>query len=81
MTKRKLAAELCKREGGKSQARIGDVMTLLTKLEDMIAEEYFAYGYKDLKYHFLDSLVVGILFENAQKKLDKMWAKEKKGKK
>lgn len=37
-TKRQLAAEICKREGKKSQAHMGDVMEILTVMEQIEAE-------------------------------------------
>lgn len=38
MTRRKIAAELCKLEGGKSQARMGDLQQVLKLLVQMDAE-------------------------------------------
>ena len=39
MTLRTLASLIAKREGKKSQARIGDVREILSKLTDILAEE------------------------------------------
>jgi hypothetical protein len=39
MNKRQLAAYLCKKEKGKSEAKIGDVMQLLTELELLLASD------------------------------------------
>lgn len=37
MNKRQLAAHLCKKEEGRSNAKIGDVMQILTELELVLA--------------------------------------------
>lgn len=39
MTLRKIASEICKREGKKSQARIGDVREILGILSDIVYED------------------------------------------
>lgn len=76
MTKRKLAAEICKREGKKSQAHIGDVMEILTIIEEITAENLYNEGVvgitgdeEEYPFHYL--------VNGTQKKLDKLWNKAK----
>ena len=40
MTKRKLAVEIAKREGKKSEVAIGNIMEILTVLEHLVAEKW-----------------------------------------
>ena len=76
MTINKLASEICKREGKKSQARIGDVREILAILSDIFYENYVDQGVsvQDVieATSFIDSPLVANGFKRAKKKTKKL---------
>lgn len=64
MTLRKLASEIAKREGKKSEARIGDIREILKVVTEIEAEECFA--------GIPDGGPLHVLTEQANKKLAKL---------
>ena len=62
MTIRKLASEIAKREGKKSQARIGDIREILGILSDLVVEEHRKNGLWSI------SFIYNALFDNGVKR-------------
>lgn len=70
MSLNKLASAVAKREGKKSQARIGDIREILSILSDMMFEQFERHGWKidmDLP-HAIDSQ----LYRNGQRRAKKI---------
>jgi hypothetical protein len=70
--KNKFAALICNREGGKSQAKIGDVVQVLDVLVTMMSEEYLKND-----SDFVRTEVVDFLEMDARKKFRKLRHKER----
>jgi len=69
MTIKKLASEIAKREGKKSQTQIGDIREILSILSDMINDEYEKLCNEN------KSIVVSLV-ENGMKRARKMRKKK-----
>jgi hypothetical protein len=73
MTKRKLASNLCKREGKKSQVAMGDMMEALTVLQTAIAEEWIeSRDQESVSYDCLMEGAVAIFEKLLKKELKKI---------
>jgi len=82
MTLRKLASQLCKLEGKKSQVKMGDMMETLKLLTSLIAAEYVLF-HKDFKLDdikWAGSPSFDFLNTEIDKKIDKYYKKQTKQK-
>ena len=73
MTYQKLASEIAKREGKKSQARIGDIREILNILTELLAEEYISCRISSIHINSTDeekvkqSIILTILNKSSNK--------------